>query len=133
MAQTRDVDRLAQEVYLRRTRLGLSQAELAEAAKISTSTVRNIECGRVGERRGPSVPAIERVLGWTPGSGERVLAGGDPELIEQEEPVGYVSSRTRVPVDLSKVPLNELREELDRRIEDLVKQAVNDNPDARRT
>ena len=131
MTIPRDVERLGRAVYARRRQIGLSQQELADSAGVSQTTVRNIEAGRVGARRGPSVPLIERALGWKPGSGEEILAGGEPTpLVGEPAAAGYVSSRSRTPIDLGQVPLEELRAELDRRIEALVREAVANNSDA---
>lgn len=131
MTALRDVERLGRAVYTRRRQLGLSQQELAEAAGVSQTTIRNIEAGRVGARRGPSVPLVERALGWKAGSGEDVLAGGEPTVVDGEPaPAGYVSSRRRNLVVLEDVPLEELRAELDRRIEALVREAAAANPEA---
>jgi transcriptional regulator with XRE-family HTH domain len=131
MTALRDVERLGRAVYTRRRQLGLSQQELAEAAGVSQTTIRNIEAGRVGARRGPSVPLVERALGWKAGSGEDVLAGGEPTVLAEEPaPAGYVSSRRRNLVVLEDVPLEELRAELDRRIEALVREAAAANPEA---
>ncbi|WP_194923151.1 helix-turn-helix domain-containing protein [Catenulispora pinisilvae] len=127
MALMHDPLRLGAAVRARRHEKDWYQRDLAKRAGISVGTVRNIEQGK-----GASdlvIAALEKALEWVSGSGARVLAGGDPELIPAK-PASYVSSRTRTPLDLSEVPLEELQAELNRRIEALVKQAVADNPDA---
>lgn len=129
MARTPDPTRLGDAVRRRRETIGWFQRDLAVAAKISIGTVRNVEQGK-----GASdliLAQLERALGWTSGSAARILDGGDPELIPPE-PASYVSSRTRVPVDLSEVPLEDLQAEVNRRVEAAVRQAVAANPDARR-
>lgn len=53
--------------------------EVAATAKVSRTTVFNLENGRT--LRGLSYAAIEAVLGWTPGSSHDFLDGGrDPEV-----------------------------------------------------
>lgn len=75
---TRDWERLARAIEAARDAKGLTQVGLAEAAGISESTVQNLESG-VERRRTPStLPKVEAALGWAPGSGLGVLAGGDP-------------------------------------------------------
>ncbi|MFD5674838.1 helix-turn-helix transcriptional regulator [Streptomyces sp. NPDC127040] len=65
-----------------RRRARMSQADLAQAAGLSTRTVGNYERGRVPETA-PVVPDgyydIASVLGWARSSIEVILAGGEPE------------------------------------------------------
>lgn len=81
----RDWARLAAAIKAARARRGMRQVDLAEAAGVSEATVQNLESSEVGEERSrvpTSLAAVERALGWTPGSGEIVLAGGEPVPIE---------------------------------------------------
>lgn len=55
-----DAGRMADAVYQQRTRLGLSQRELAERAGVSRHTVVNIEGGRTG---GVRMDTLSKVLG----------------------------------------------------------------------
>lgn len=73
---------LGDTIRRRREALGLVQEELAEQARISTSSVRQAERGRVpqGYRWPQSLTAIEGALGWTRGSMRAVLAGGEPTV-----------------------------------------------------
>jgi transcriptional regulator with XRE-family HTH domain len=75
---TRDWARLAHAIETARDARGLTQVALAEAADVSESTVQNLESGAERKRTPSTLPKIEEALGWTPGSGLTVLAGGDP-------------------------------------------------------
>lgn len=50
---------------------------LAEAAGVSEGAVRSLESGKPYSRMPVVVPAIERVLGWTPGTMRRLVEGED--------------------------------------------------------
>ncbi|MEV6580187.1 helix-turn-helix transcriptional regulator [Streptomyces sp. NPDC051582] len=75
---TRDWERLARAIEEARDAKGMTQVALAEAADVSESTVQNLESGTTRKRTPSTLPKIEAALGWTPGSGLAVLAGGDP-------------------------------------------------------
>lgn len=75
--------RLAAAVQARRNELMLSQAELAAKAGISESTVRSIENERRDGYRFSTLRDLSTALGWTPLSVDRVLAGGDPEPVDE--------------------------------------------------
>ncbi|MFK0222836.1 helix-turn-helix domain-containing protein [Streptomyces vinaceus] len=75
---SRDWKRLGEAIEAARDALGMSQVGLAEAAGISESTVQNYEAGVVRVRTPVTLAQVERALGWEPGSGAAVLAGGDP-------------------------------------------------------
>jgi hypothetical protein len=71
--------RLADYVVARRVELGMrDRRALALATGITDRTLGKLENG---QRVSPSTLAvIENELGWAPGSGRRVLAGGEPSL-----------------------------------------------------
>lgn len=75
---TRDWERLARAIEEARDAKGLTQVALAEAADVSESTVQNLESGATRKRTPSTLPKVEAALGWAPGSGLAVLAGGDP-------------------------------------------------------
>ncbi|MFD5672360.1 helix-turn-helix domain-containing protein [Streptomyces sp. NPDC127040] len=79
---SRDWDRLARAVEEARNAKGLTQVGLAEAAGISESTVQNLESGDEKKRIPSTLPKVEQALGWAPGSGLAVLAGGEPTAID---------------------------------------------------
>jgi transcriptional regulator with XRE-family HTH domain len=75
---------------LRQARLtgGLSQAEVAEQAAVSTASVQTAESGVVPKARMPyTLAPIARVLGWPPGAVEAVLNGAEPPGGWQDVPV----------------------------------------------
>jgi hypothetical protein len=74
-----DWRRLADYVVARRVELGMrDRHSLAAAAGITDRTLGKLENG---QRVSPgTIAAIEHGLGWAPGSGRRVLAGGEPGL-----------------------------------------------------
>lgn len=70
----------------RRIQLELTQTQLAALADVTTTTIRNIETGRVGTDRKPRAWAqIEAVLGWESGSW-KALTDADPwsQVIEKD-------------------------------------------------
>lgn len=100
-----DWNRLATLVQERREELGRTQEEIAADGGPSTTTLTNVEGARAAEYRPKTLRKLEVALGWTRGSVERVLAGGDPELVDQ--PPASRSSRVvtvtvrGVPVEIS--------------------------------
>lgn len=73
--------RLADYVRSARVQKGLSsQALLAEAAGVSEGSVRSLESGKSYTRMPVVVPAIERALGWPPGTARRLVEGGDADM-----------------------------------------------------
>jgi transcriptional regulator with XRE-family HTH domain len=79
-----DWERLAGAIQARRQVLNLSQQQLANAAGVARTTVKNLEGARTPTRLPSSVAAIERELGWKAGSARAVLAGGEPTLTPNE-------------------------------------------------
>lgn len=67
----------------------MSQTDLATAVGMSLRTIGSYERGRV-PAGAPSVPDgyydVARILGWTPDSVDRVLAGGEPQLAGAHAP-----------------------------------------------
>jgi transcriptional regulator with XRE-family HTH domain len=79
VGMTNDWDRLARAIRERRRVLDLTQQQLADAARVTRTTVKNLEGARKPTSRLPSsMGALEQALGWAVGSGEAVLAGGEP-------------------------------------------------------
>lgn len=72
--------RLGHRIRAERERRGMSRRALAELAGISSGSVQSAEKGFVPRGRWPqTLSAIERALGWSPGSMRSVLDGGDVE------------------------------------------------------
>jgi hypothetical protein len=74
-----DWRRLADYVVARRVELGMrDRRAFAVATGITDRTLGKLENGqRVSQS---TVAVIENELGWAPGSGRRILAGGEPNL-----------------------------------------------------
>ncbi|NUP23578.1 MAG: helix-turn-helix domain-containing protein [Streptomyces sp.] len=74
---------------LKATRLSrsprLTQEAVAAALDVSRATVQNIERGTGPTKATPSIRAYAALLGWTPASVDKVLAGGDPTLVGEED------------------------------------------------
>lgn len=69
-------ERLADLVRAARDALGLtSQAQLATAAGVAVGTVQRLEGGKPFPRLPNRTPAIERALGWPPGTARRIVEG----------------------------------------------------------
>jgi transcriptional regulator with XRE-family HTH domain len=79
---TNDWDRLAGAIRKRRQVLGMTQQQLADAAGVARTTIKNLEGARQPAARPPaSLPAVENALGWTLGSARAILGGGEPAPI----------------------------------------------------
>jgi transcriptional regulator with XRE-family HTH domain len=70
----------------RRKELKLTQADIQEKGGPSTATLRLIEGGRHTDFRPSTSGPLERILGWSVGSIDTVLAGGDPTPIQPPGP-----------------------------------------------
>jgi len=75
---------LGAAVKARRKALGLSQVELGEAAGAGRSSVQKVERNQGFELSAGMLALIERGLGWSAGSIQAVLEGGEPTLASQE-------------------------------------------------
>jgi transcriptional regulator with XRE-family HTH domain len=73
-----DWRRLGDYVRNRRKELNLSRAQFASMTDVSYRTAGQVERGIPVAR--DTVAAMENALGWKPGSGRRILDGGDPIL-----------------------------------------------------
>jgi transcriptional regulator with XRE-family HTH domain len=76
MAQ--DWKRLAEAVRHERRRRGLTQKALADSAGVVEASVQKLERGDGYERRPTAPYAVAEAFGWTRGSIESILAGGEP-------------------------------------------------------
>lgn len=89
---------------LKATRLSrkpkLTQDSVAAALGISRGTVQNIERGTGFVKVTPTIRAFAQLVGWKPGSIERVLAGGEPVPGEHGDEVEQPS-----PAESSRLPL----------------------------
>lgn len=83
---TKDWPRLGRHIRRARIEQGMEQRDLADATRLSVTTVSNYERGREPARG--RVPVgyyeIERALNWAPGSVDAVLAGGEPTAQQRE-------------------------------------------------
>ena len=79
-----DWKRLAAFVIARRTELGMKERrQFAPLTGISYRTISNLETGLAVSMS--TVGMVENVLGWEPGSAQRILEGGQP-VIKGTEP-----------------------------------------------
>jgi DNA-binding XRE family transcriptional regulator len=74
----RDWARLSHAIADARRRGGMTQDEFADALDVKRSTVQKLESGHAYAKVGPTHRAVARLVGWTEGSVEDVLAGGEP-------------------------------------------------------
>ena len=110
----RDWSRLGVAIRDARKATGLGQRELAERARMSRSTVQYLEAGRVPTGRDPhSLPAIERALGWPPGTALAVAEGADAPKSGEGEEIEVRHEPLRDPSLIEKLPL-QIRDELAR-------------------
>lgn len=72
-------DRLAQHLDERRLDLGMKWADVAANSGLTTETLRQVRSGSSAIRP-LTARAIELALGWTRGSVQAVLQGGEPTL-----------------------------------------------------
>jgi transcriptional regulator with XRE-family HTH domain len=77
--------RLGSYIRQRRADLGMSVRKAAQEAEIDRDTWSAAESGNRAIHT-HNVTAIERVLGWAPGSADKVLAGGEPDLAPTPPP-----------------------------------------------
>ncbi|AHW64889.1 Putative transcriptional regulator, HTH3-type [Corynebacterium glyciniphilum AJ 3170] len=75
------------QIAKRRSDLGLTQADLAQAAEITVRTIGSVERNETWPRK-KTLGAIEHALGWAPGSLERIREGGAPDLLPATIPEG---------------------------------------------
>ncbi|MFE3855231.1 helix-turn-helix domain-containing protein [Streptomyces griseorubiginosus] len=76
-----DWARLGEKLKSSRIARGMEQQQVAAAIGVKRGAVRNIEQGNIAKLT-PTVRAYGALVGWTDGSVEAVLAGGDPTLAE---------------------------------------------------
>lgn len=92
--------KLGQAVRDRRTKLHMTQEDVAQAGGPSDFTMSKIEQGDPGPYRRSTLAALERALQWKPGAVEAILAGEDPGGWErppsQERAPSSSSARDRV-------------------------------------
>lgn len=79
----RDWQRLARYVRERRDELGLTQEEIATRGGPSTATLRLIETGTQDSYRAKSLRQLAEALRWTPESPRAILAGREPEEVQE--------------------------------------------------
>ncbi|WP_075890636.1 helix-turn-helix domain-containing protein [Actinomyces provencensis] len=85
MTNEKDRVSLGELVRARRLEVGIATGRaLADASQISTRTLNDIENGRRPSYSRATLWALDRALGWTRGSAQAVLDGGEPTL----EPLG---------------------------------------------
>jgi predicted transcriptional regulator len=101
---------LATALRERRKALRLTQEELAEHAGIHTGTIKDYEAGKAYTRMPKSWSALERVLGWSPGSAQTVLEGGAPTVIMGDDDVHSLSQSQDPHQPLSGLPASVLDE-----------------------
>jgi transcriptional regulator with XRE-family HTH domain len=88
---------------------GLTQADLAQKAKISRVAVQALERGRARARMSPALLAVTQVLGWPDGYVNQVLAGeaeGPPRAIDAPQARGGEG----LPPDLPLAVTHELKQ-----------------------
>lgn len=88
MGPAGDWKRFAQQVITRRQELGLeTRQSLAEVSGLSYRLLGDVERGVRGVSEG-TLAILEQELGWTPGTAQRILTGGEPLLIDKVADVG---------------------------------------------
>lgn len=73
--------RVGELVKRRRKELRMTQKAAGLLARVSDTTWGSVENGRAESYDDDTLIGVCEALGWTPDSIERVLAGGDPEVL----------------------------------------------------
>ncbi|MGW4126275.1 helix-turn-helix domain-containing protein [Nocardia sp. NPDC004711] len=80
------VARLGTYIQARRHELGMSQIDLWKAGGPSNSTLTALESGSATSISTNTLRKLDHALGWEPGSGAKILAGGEPEPSQASPP-----------------------------------------------
>lgn len=83
VSATEDWGRLGSALKTRREQLRLTQQDVAKRAQISVQTVKTLESGRTHGRYPGALTLVAMALGWRADSPRAILAGGEPELVEE--------------------------------------------------
>ncbi|MCO1574983.1 helix-turn-helix domain-containing protein [Crossiella sp. SN42] len=83
--------RLAAAVRARREERGWTQADVVARGSVSLASVQVVEAGTRTSFQNKTVNGLEQGLGWAPGSVRAVLAGGAPQLLEENPSAEVVS------------------------------------------
>lgn len=78
--------RLAALIEKRREELGMLWQDVADAGDVSLKTLYNVRTQEDGEISPPTRRKLEAALRWEPGSIERILAGGEPQVASSRGP-----------------------------------------------
>lgn len=100
-----DWARLTAEIAARRAVLGLTQREAAARVPLSLSRWNVLEKGRATGFRKGTLIGVSRALGWTDGSAEVVLQGGDPVIAQEPRVVADEVNELRARVEAVEVGL----------------------------
>lgn len=103
----RDWARLGAALKAAREARGIHQVPMGERIGVGRSTVQNIERGSV-KKVTPTIRAYAREVGWTDGSIDAVLAGGDPTLAPPSRPAA--EERAEPATGRAGLPLRIVRE-----------------------
>jgi hypothetical protein len=83
MDQYEVVPALRDAIESQRKRLGLSPGALAVAANVTPQGLMSLRKGYRKQYQERLTAGVCRALGWTTDSIDRILAGGEPQLVEQ--------------------------------------------------
>lgn len=78
-------ERLRDYIESRRKELGLSPTKLSDVSGVTVQGLAPIRRGEIRRYQQRLTGPLCAALGWTSDSIERILTGGDPELVEVEE------------------------------------------------
>lgn len=95
----RDWARLGSALRAAREDLGLGQTEVADRIGVSRNALRNTEVGKIS-RVTPTVREYARIVGWTEGSIDAVLGGGEPTREPDTPPDEQMTVVVDTPEDL---------------------------------
>lgn len=92
-----------------------SRGAFAADVGVSVRTIADVEKGRLGRRHGwdpGTIAILEDAVGWTPGSYDQVLGGGEPTMRDEQRTLPEeITVRTRDVMDNPNLT-EEMREEM---------------------
>src|SRR3954471_9844399 len=92
----RNWTRLGEQLRAARLASEIRQNDIADQVGLKRGAVRNIELGHIA-RVTPAIRAYAQIVGWTPESIDRVLAGGDPTPAVASDSAGSTDARATAP------------------------------------